>query len=135
MISSSTRQVLGIVAGIVTAMAVILLVETAGHAISGGSAMPDVNNVEALAAYGASLPLGSLLSVLVAWVGGTAAGVIAGSIIAPGRSMFIASVVGAVVLLSAIAQVLQFPHPTWLVVSSMIGIPVAAFLTARAMQR
>jgi len=59
--------------------------------------MPDVNNVEALAAYGASLPLGSLLS--------------------------------------AIAQVLQFPHPTWLVVSSMIGIPVAAFLTARAMQR
>ena len=97
--------------------------------------MPDVNNVEALAAYGASLPLGSLLSVLVAWVGGTAAGVVAGSIIAPGRSMFVASVVGAVVLLSAIAQVLQFPHPTWLVVSSMIGIPVAAFLTARAMQR
>jgi hypothetical protein len=43
--------------------------------------------------------------------------------------------VGALVLLGAVMQLMQFPHPMWLVVSSMIGIPVAAFLTARAMQR
>lgn len=118
-----------------TAMGVIMLVETIGHTVSGGPAMPDVNNAEAVAAYAASLPMGSLISVLIAWVGGTAAGVVAGSIIAPGRSFFIAIVVGALVLLGAVMQLMQFPHPMWLVVSSMIGIPVAAFLTARAMQR
>lgn len=97
--------------------------------------MPDVNNPDAVAAYAASLPLGSLLSVLIAWVGGTAAGVVAGSRVAAGRPMLIASIVGAMVLLGAVMQVLQFPHPIWLVVSSMIGIPMAAFLVARAMQR
>lgn len=135
MLNPTIRRILGAVTGIVTAMAVILLVESVGHSVSGGPTMPDVNNAEAVAAYAASLPIGSLLSVLIAWVGGTAAGVVAGSLIAPGRSFFIAILVGALVLLGAIMQVLQFPHPMWLVVSSMIGIPTAAWLSARAMQR
>lgn len=135
MISPAIRQVLGSITGVVTAMAVILIVENVGHMLAGGPAMPDVNNPDAVAAYAASLPLGSLLSVLIAWVGGTAAGVVAGSRVAAGRPMLIASIVGAMVLLGAVMQVLQFPHPTWLVVSSMIGIPMAAFLVARAMQR
>lgn len=135
MLTPTIRLILGSVTGIVTAMAVIWLVETVGHAMSGGPAMPDVNNAEALAAYAASLPIGSLLSVLIAWVGGAAAGVVAGSLIAPGRSLFIAILVGALVLLGAIMQVMQFPHPMWLVVASMIGIPTAAWLSARTMQR
>ena len=135
MLTPTIRQILGAITSVVTAMGVIMLVETIGHTVSGGPAMPDVNNAEAVAAYAASLPMGSLISVLIAWVGGTAAGVVAGSIIAPGRSFFIAIVVGALVLLGAVMQLMQFPHPMWLVVSSMIGIPVAAFLTARAMQR
>lgn len=135
MLTPTIRRILGAVTSVVTAMAVVMLVETVGHTVSGGPVMPDVNNAEALAAYAASLPMGSLISVLIAWVGGTAAGVITGSLIVPGRSFFIASIVGSAVLLGAIAQVLQFPHPTWLVVSSMIGIPVAAVLAARVMQR
>ena len=135
MLTPTIRRILGAVTGIVTAMAVIMLVETVGHTVSGGPAMPDVNNAEAVTAYAASLPIGSLLSVLIAWVGGTAAGVVAGSLIARGRSFFIAILVGALVLLGAIMQVMQFPHPMWLIVASMIGIPAAAWVSARAMQR
>lgn len=135
MLTPSIRRILGAVTGIVTAMATIILVETVGHTVSGGPAMPAVNDSQALASYAASLPIGSLMSVLIAWVGGTAAGVIAGSLIAPGRSLFIAIVVGALVLLGAIMQVMQFPHPMWLVVASLVGIPTAAWVSARAMQR
>ena len=91
MISPAIRQVLGSITGVVTAMAVILLVENVGHMLAGGPAMPDVNNPDALAAYAASLPLGSLLSVLIGWVGGTAAGVVAGSRVAAGRPSYVAT--------------------------------------------
>lgn len=135
MMSPTVRKILGSITGIVTAMAVIMIVETLGHKLAGGPPMPDVTNADAVAAYAAALPLGSLLSVLLAWIGGTAAGVVAGSLVAPGRQVFIAILVGAVVMLGTITQVTQFPHPTWLVVSSIVGISAAAWLAMRAMQR
>lgn len=135
MLSPTVRQVLGTFAGVVTAMAVIMLVESVGHIVSGGPQMPDVNDAAAVAAYAASLPIGSLLSVLIAWASGTAAGVIAGTLVAPGRSVFIAIIVGALVMLGAVMQVTQFPHPLWLVISGITGIPAAAWLAARFMQR
>lgn len=135
MLSPTLRRVLGSITGVVTAMAVIMIVESIGHSIAGGPPMPDVNDAGAVAAYAAALPFGSLLSVLIAWVGGTAAGVVAGSLIAPGRQGTIAIAVGAVVMLGTIMQVTQFPHPTWLIVSSIAGIPAAAWLAMRAMQR
>jgi len=135
MMSPTLRRILGSITGIVTAMAVIMLVEKLGHTLAGGPPMPDVNDAAAVAAYAAALPLGSLLAVLIAWVGGTAAGVVAGSLVAPGRQGFIAILVGAVVMLGTIMQVTQFPHPTWLIASSIVGIPAAAWLAMRAMQR
>lgn len=135
MLSSRLRTVLGAVTGIVTAMAVIMVVESIGHVVSAGPPMPDVNDEAAVQAYAASLPLGSLLSVLLAWVGGAAAGVVAGSLVAPGRSALLAVLVGSIVLLGAIMQMMQFPHPLWLVVSSGVGIPLAAWLAMRGTQR
>ncbi len=102
MVTPTVRRILGAVTGVVTAMAVIMLVESVGHDVSGGAQMPDVNNAAAVAAYAASLPIGSLLSVLIAWVSGTAAGVIAGTLVAPGRSVFIAIIVGSLVMLGAV---------------------------------
>jgi hypothetical protein len=135
MISPTTRKILGSITGVVTAMAVIMIVESLGHKLSGGPPMPDVQDADALAAYAASLPLGSLVSVLIAWIGGTAAGVVAGSLIAPSRQGFIAVLVGVLVMLGTIAQVTQFPHPMWLIASSVVGIPAAAWIAMRAMQR
>ncbi|MBU3698919.1 MAG: hypothetical protein FGM33_02760 [Candidatus Kapabacteria bacterium] len=121
------RRVLAVVTGVVASSLVIMAVEFAGHAVlSGGSLIPDENHEVLLDAK--SLSFEQLVSLLVAWSAGSFVGSYVGIRIAGGAEKMISLLIGAFVLAATVMNFFQFPHPTWLMVSAIVLIPVASWL-------
>ncbi|MEY3385365.1 MAG: hypothetical protein RIR53_176 [Bacteroidota bacterium] len=123
------RRVLAVVAGVVASSLVILAIEDASHALlSNGVVMPDVNDADAVRTYADSMSFAQLASLLVAWCAGSFVGSSVGIRLAGGAERTVSLVVGAFVLGATVMNFFQFPHPTWLMVSAVVLIPVASWL-------
>ena len=123
------RRILAAVAGVIVSGIVIAGIEYLGHSLFlGQSVMPDVNDRAAVREYAAQLPLGALVSLLVAWTLGTYAGSFVACRVAQTRVHLSAIAVGLFVLLATLMNFFQFPHPLWLMIGAFILIPVASWL-------
>jgi hypothetical protein len=122
------RTILGMLVGVVVAVAVIMLVEMLGHSAwppPPGLDITDPANEAAFAAFVAQMPLGAKLMVLLAWLLGTFTGALAGAKIA--RHQTAAALLVALVVISGVlGMILKVPHPGWLSVCGLVlPIPVA----------
>jgi hypothetical protein len=123
------RRILAAIAGVVASVIVIAGVEYLGHSLFLGSTiMSDMNNEAAVRDYAAQLPLGVLISLLVAWTAGTYVGSFVACRIAQTRVHLSAIAVGFFVLLATVMNFLQFPHPMWLMISAFVLIPIASWI-------
>ena len=123
------RRILAAIAGVIVSGIVIAAIEYLGHSLFlGQSVMPDVNDEAAVRDYAAQLPLGALVSLLVAWTAGTYAGSFVACRIAQTRVHLSAIAVGLFVLLATVMNFFQFPHPMWLMIGAFLLIPVASWL-------
>lgn len=123
------RRVLAVVSGVVASSLVILAIEAASHALlANGVVMPDVNDADAVRTYADSMSFAQLASLLVAWCAGSFVGSSVGIWLAKGSEKTVSLVVGAFVLGATVMNFFQFPHPTWLMVSAVVLIPVASWL-------
>lgn len=129
------RDVIGAVVGIAVAMITVLLLEKAGHYVYPAPADLDVRNTEAMMDYVASLPIGALLFVLIAYVIGTFDGVFVGAWIGRTKPVVFALVVGVLMLVATITNLIMIPHPLWFSVSAVAGIIVAAWLATLVVPR
>ncbi|MEN9282357.1 MAG: hypothetical protein RL594_1292 [Bacteroidota bacterium] len=126
---SHLRTVFAIIVGIITSGLVTLITEMLSHSLLGdGSAMPNPDDAAAVAAYAEQMPFGMLISLLVAWCGGAFAGSLVASVLAPSFEKLVTTAVGASVLGLTVMNFFQFPHPTWLMISAVLLIPVASWL-------
>jgi hypothetical protein len=126
------RGILGLVVGLVAAVAVIFAIEAVGHAVYPTPAGLDPDDPEAVRAAMASLPLGALLFVLGAW---TAGALVQGAVAAKVSGGRVAPAIGAMGLLASTAfNLWAIPHPGWfsaaavaaLLAGSAIGISIGA---------
>jgi len=124
------RPFLGALAGLVVSFVVITVIEMLGHLIYPPPDAAQVASPGALAAYVAGLPPGSLFFVLAAWVLGTFLGGIAGALIAGGRPLLYAGLVGGMTLIGAVMNFFMIPHPGWFVGVSLVCIAGSAYLAA-----
>ena len=129
------RLSLALFAGIIAAFITIALVETAGHALFPAPAGLDYADPAALKGYVDALPLAAKLFVLAAWLFGTVDGVFVACMIDRSRHRLCAGVIGTAVFLATAANLFIIPHPAWLAAAGLIGIPIAAFLTAGLCRR
>lgn len=114
---------LGLVAGVVTAVCCVFLIEMAGHAVFPLPAGLDITDPADQARAVAQMPAAALVFVLLGWFVGALAGAwvanrIAGNILA-------GWVVALVVAASGIATMVMIPHPAWMWVAG-IALPMAA---------
>ncbi|WP_297800158.1 hypothetical protein [Arenimonas sp. GDDSR-1] len=130
----SLRLALALVAGIAAALFTIMLIETVGHRLYPPPAL-DYSDTEALRAYVAGLPIGAKLIVLSAWLAGTVDGVFVAGLVNRARFGLCAAVIGALVLAATLANLAMIPHPLWLALAGVIGIPLCAWMTARLLPR
>lgn len=128
------RLILGIIAGVVVGFTVIYAVEQIGHQIWPVSTRLDLKDKAAAAAFLASMPIGGLLTVVVAWVLGAYAGAMVGLLAADRRR--IAGIVPAALIFAATVLVLfMLPHPLWMAITGLGGIVAAAWLADRLFAR
>lgn len=123
------RSLLGVLAGLVLAMAVIFAVQSVGHAFFPPPPGLDPRDREAFEAAVAAMPVMALIVVLIAYAIGTFAGAwLAATIVG---SPFIAFLVGGVLTLAGMSNVLAVPHPTWFIVCAVLVFLPSAWLGSR----
>jgi hypothetical protein len=123
------------VAGAFGAFMVVAVVEGIGHAIYAPAVMPDMSDPDAVAAFIPAMPLGAFLFVLAAYVLATIAGGVIAALLARRHGMRLAAIVGALILTASVANFVALPHPAWFVAATLVGVPVAAWLTGRAVSQ
>ena len=122
----TTHPVVATVVGILAAMITVMLVEAAGHALLGVG--------DPRAATGITTP--QYLAVLVAWTLGAGVGALVAARWARARTVIPGVVVGAFILLGAIASFAAIPHPAWMMAASaalpLVGLGAARLGARRA---
>ncbi len=113
----------------------VAVVEAIGHAIYAPATMPDMSDPEAVAAFVRSMPIGAFLFVLAAYLSATIAGGLVAAAIARRHAVRLAAVVGGLILLAAAVNFVAIRHPGWFIAATVVGVPLAAWLTGRVGQR
>lgn len=116
------------IAGVVLAMLSVWLVQKIGHAVYPVPADIDPNNIEAMRAYVASLPIGALLFVVASYFIGTTVGTCAACNIGNMLPRVFAILIGCLMLVATAANVMMVPHPTWFIVLAVVAIVIGAWL-------
>ena len=114
-------------AGLVVAVAPLYACEAIGHRIWPLPEGVDPKNLEALRAAIAGMPVGAFVSILAGWAIGSIGGGFLAGILAPGRRVLHAVLLGAVSHALGIMTMLTIPHPAWFRTPSLLAfIPPAA---------
>jgi hypothetical protein len=127
--ASMGRTILGAVAGVVMAYITIMLIEFASHQVYPPPAGLNPMVTEDMAVILSRMPVGALLSVVLAWVIGAFDGGLVAALIAGRHRPRIAAVIPAlIVLLGVVGMIMQMPqHPMWMSVAGLL-LPVPAAL-------
>jgi hypothetical protein len=120
------RSVVGVVAGVILGMILMMGIEFVGQVIYPLPPGVDPNDFEALKALLATMPVGALLFVLLGWFVAPLAGGFIAAWIARRAPVAHALVVGLFFLAGGIAMLMLMPHPVWFaVVGGTLFLPAA----------
>lgn len=122
------RTILGMLVGVVVAIAVIMAVEAVGHRFYPPPAGLDPLNPAheaAFAQFVAAMPFAGKAMLALAWTLGSFVGALAGARIARHQTAA-ALLVALVVMSGVVGMIMKVPHPTWLaIIGLLLPIPVA----------
>ncbi|GAA4296592.1 hypothetical protein GCM10023183_03580 [Nibribacter koreensis] len=105
----------------------IFLVELVAQQVYPLPSEVNLQDPEAMGAYMANAPMGSLVLVLMAYALGSFLGGMVAARLAPNKKMVHAIVVGILLLLAGIANFYLLPHPIWFIISAVIIYPLMSF--------
>ncbi|WP_430455520.1 hypothetical protein [Rheinheimera sp.] len=120
------RTTLALLAGVVVTFFTISAVEQLGHILYRAPAGLDWQDSSAVSAYLKQLPAGALLLVLAGWLLGIFTGLTAATMLAGRCRGRFALAIGSLVFLGAVSNFYLLPHPLWLMVLSLIMIPLVS---------
>lgn len=123
------KLVLGIVAGIVTGMIVISVIEMIGHRIWPPVAGMDAGDMDAVRASVAAMPPAALAMIVAGWTAGAFAGALVANLIA--RRALAGWIIAGLVIASIIINATMIPAPIWMPVSGIVLAILAGWLASR----
>jgi MFS family permease len=129
------RGAVGTVLGTVAAGLSIASIERLGHLLYPPPVGLKPGHLDAIAAYLANAPVGSLLFVLLGWLSGAFLGGLLAAWIAGRRPRLYAGVIAALILLGAVANFAMIAHPVWFIALSIVTLPLAGFAAATLADR
>lgn len=125
------RSILAILSGLLTAAVLTALLEAAGHLIFPPPQIIDPMDTEALKQMMAQMPLGSLISVVIAWlVAGFTGGFVTAKIDRENHTRSVLTV-AVIMTLATIANLIMIPHPLWMMITGPAGYLVCTILGGR----
>jgi hypothetical protein len=123
------RTTLALLAGVVVTFFTIAAVEQLGHLLYRAPEGLDWQDSSAASAYLKQLPVGALLLVLSGWLLGIFTGMAAATVLAGRCRGRFALSIGGLVLLGAASNFYMLPHPLWLMVLSLLMIPLLSYFS------
>jgi hypothetical protein len=127
------RAVLGIVAGIVAALATVFAIDLAGHQLYPLPSDLNLDDYEAVGTYVQARPAGASAFVLIAWFLGAADGGIVAALISR-RAWTVWPVAGAVAA-TGIVAVLMIPHPALMQIGTVVAPLLGGFAASLVAHR
>ena len=130
------RIILGTFVGVAVAFAVLMAVDAVNHLVYpppeairvAAEKFDFVTLQKAVNDWLPQAPLMALILVPVAWVAGSFWGALAGTAITRGKSYIPALIVGGLILAGTVMTLRAIPHPTWVALSGVVGVPAAAWV-------
>ena len=123
------RMLLGAVAGLVSAVVTIMLIEFAGQQVYPPPPGLDPGNSADMAKWVGMMPMGALLFIVAAWVlGAFEGGLVAALIAGRSRPRVAALIPALMVMVGVVAMIVAMPaHPTWMAMAGLL-LPLPAAL-------
>jgi hypothetical protein len=115
-------------AGVLIAMLSVWLIQKIGHAVYPPPADIDLNDIEAMKTYVATLPIGALLFVVASYFIGTTTGTCIACTIGTMLPRIYALLIGCLMLVATTMNVMMIPHPTWFILAAVVAIVAGAWL-------
>ena len=125
------RKIIALIVGLAVAVITVMLVQKLGHHLYPPPEGLDPADEEFMKNYVASLPWGPLSIVIASYVLATLAGGWVAASVAGEKPMLFSGIVALFVLAGAVSTMIIIPHPTWFMVTAVVGIIVAAMVAAR----
>lgn len=101
------------------------------HPLPAGLDPADPANLGRLKAHIAATPAAALALVLAGWIAGPFGGGLVASRVAGTNRRQYPWIIMALLFAATIANFFAFPHPTWMIVGAVLGIPSAAWWASR----
>ena len=125
------RSFLAVMAGMIVAVTVVSICDLAAGTLHPVPPGFDLRDVEQMKAHISSAPASAMIVVLLGWIlGPFAGGFVASRVAARSRRRY-AWVISGVLLAATIANLLSIPHPAWMVVAALVGVPAAGWFAAQ----
>ncbi len=128
------RTIAGVLAGVLVGVLVVFVAESLGHLVFPPPEGVDLKDPQALKAIMHEIPVGAKISVLIAWGLGVFVGGASAKLIAHGSSVAVWWV-AALLYAGAAITMIQIPHPSWMIVGSILVTLGGAFGALRLVGR
>ena len=122
------KNILAGIGGVITAIALVWIVESAGHAVYPPPPDLDFADPDVMRVYIDSLPVGALLFVAAAWFIGPFGGTFAACRVGSASPLVFVLVVGGLMLIATAVNLLMIPHPMWFSALGIIAVCVGSWL-------
>lgn len=126
--SATAKNILGIVIGLAMAMTAFMLFETIAHFAYPLPPEVDINSAESMKAYMQQIPFGALSLVLTGWLSGSLLAGFFARKISQNSTNRNPLIIGIILESATIFNFILLPHPTWLIVVSLLLILPAVFV-------
>lgn len=127
-----------VVAGLVIGFVLVMAFELAGMRLfplpAGVDPMGDPESL-ARAMQAGQVPLGAMVFVVLAYAAGSFGGGWVAARLAAARKLRHALVVGGVLMLAGVSNLVTIPHPTWMVIATLVVFLPLAYAGGRLAQR
>lgn len=125
------RSFVAVMAGMVVAVTIVSIGDLAAGAMHPLPTGFDMRDVAQMKSHAAAAPASAMFVVLVGWImGAFVGGLVASRVAARSRGQY-AWVIAGVILAATLANLRAIPHPAWMVIGALVGVPAAGWLAAR----
>ncbi len=121
------RRLLGVVAGLVTEYILVYLLEMLGHLIFPPPDGIGLMNREEIARIMDQIPLGGLISLVIAWFLGTLGAAFVATRVGKESTMTSAYIIGGFAIGFGLINFFAIPHPLWLIWTGLAAFVVGAY--------
>jgi hypothetical protein len=127
------RAILAVVAGCVASVLVIFGMDAISHSVYPPPTGVDVRDRAGMRAVIQQMPTGAFIIVVAGWIIGATLGAWVATRLSRGRA-WAGVVVGGVTFVATAINLFTIPHPVWVILAAVIGIPLATWVGTRAAQ-